>query len=139
MNGISKTIVFAAFCLGIANASHAEEYKAFACYNKPSANTDRFLEYELVLSSDGDVDGLKNYASGSTSVNTSIVGWRFTGNYYYWEIFSHDFQYHVDNEQMWKKDASIYNANWQRIYCDRVDATLLLNRIKKIRASKKLF
>ena len=35
MKEISKIIVFATFCLGIVNVSYAEEYKAFACYNKP--------------------------------------------------------------------------------------------------------
>jgi len=138
MNGISKTIVFTAFCLGIANVSHAVEHKAFACYNKVSANTDRFLEYELVLSSDGDIDGLKNNTSGTTTVNNFNVQWRFTGNFYYWDIFSHEFQYHVDIERFNHK-SNAYGSKWKRLYCDRVDATLLLNRIKKIKTSKKLF
>ena len=93
MNEISKMIVFATFCLGLANVSHAEEYKAIACYDKPSANIDRFLQYEIILGSEGLVDGLKNDASGSTTVFGSNLKWGFTGNYYFWKMFSDDFRY----------------------------------------------
>ena len=135
MKEISKIIVFATFCLGIVNVSYAEEYKAFACYNKPSTDTDRFLEYEFVLGSESSVDGLDSV--GAVTVNNKRVRWSFDGNNYQWELFSHDFLYYADNEKMWKKRT--YSSKWQKIYCDRVDATLLLHRIKKIKASKKLF
>ncbi|MDG2228558.1 MAG: hypothetical protein P8L74_00375 [Gammaproteobacteria bacterium] len=109
--------------------SHAIEHKAFACYNKASANTDRFLEYELVLSSDGDIDGLKNDTSGTTTVNNSDVKWRFTGNFYYWDIFSHKFQHHADIESFFYKGEA-YRSKWKRLYCDRVDATLFFKTKK---------
>jgi len=136
MNGISKTIVFTAFCLGIANVSHAVEHKALACYDESSANTARFLKYEIILGSDGYVDGLDNNASGSVTVGNK-TRWSFNGNYYYWEMFSDNFRYRVDNNSLVvKPDVGLYRESTS---CDRVDATLLLNRIKKIRASKKLF
>jgi len=136
MNEISKMIVFATFCLGLANVSHAEEYKAIACYDKPSANIDRFLQYEIILGSEGLVDGLKNDASGSTTVTTSTVTWRFTGNYYSWEIFAENFRYYVDENYMVIDEGWSYEKTR---YCDQVDATLLRIRIRKIKAAKKLF
>jgi hypothetical protein len=139
MHRISKTVAFVVLCLGISNLSNAVDYKGFACYDEPDSNLDRKLDYEFLLGSDQSVQGL-NHTVFATTIDTLNVDWKFDGNIYTWDVFNKYFAYDAHNNKLIRTNC--VNCSYpytENYYCLTVDPTFLLDKIREVRAEKKLF